>query len=111
MAQISMKSTKKDRSDNVACCGQVDQPEYPWGLTINLENESIEKLGVNFKRFPVGRKVKLVCEAEVVSASMESMKDGKDSKSIRLQIVSMAKPVVRDRMKAGTDLLDDMRRK
>jgi len=103
---IDMKSTSKNTSQPIC---DSDQSEYPWGLSINLDNESIEKLGVNFSRLVIGQKVKLTCEAEVVGASEEKMKGGEGHRSVRLQITGMSKPVIKNRMAEGKDILKKMR--
>ena len=107
MNLIDMKSSKV-RNNEVAPSSS-ESSKYPWGLCITLENEAIEKLGVSVKRLSFGSKVKLTCEADVIGINEDEGEDGRKA-SVRLQITSMSKPMVKDRMQAGKELLDRMRK-
>lgn len=110
---IDMKMTKKDSPHAVEpAASSGSGPRYPYGLELDLEKETIEKLGLNFDRLKIGQTVKIVAEAEVSSLSERESNDG-DRRSISLQIVRMNKPIIqrKDRMKEGTKLLNNMRNK
>jgi hypothetical protein len=67
-------------------------PLYPWGLGIQLENESIELLGM--KTLPeAGETMLLVAKVKVTGTTSEDV-DGEGGKrkrqSVRLQITDMA---------------------
>ena len=85
--------------------------EYPYGIRVNLDDESIEKLGLDFNKFKSGESVKLICEAIVVSRT-ESEYEGKMTRDLSFQITGMKKPTMipEDRMKTGTELIRSMRR-
>lgn len=85
--------------------------QYPYGTRITLNDNSIEKLGLDFSKFKIGVSGKIVCEYVVVSKS-ESEYEGKMNRDICLQITGMQKPsmVSEDRMKTGSDLLRKMRK-
>ena len=107
---ISMKGTAS--KDSCAPCTVGEKgPDYPYGIRVDLNNESLEKLGLKFDKFKSGATVKVVCEA-VVTAKSENEYDGKLEKSLTLQITGMSKPSVisSDRMKTGADLLRSLRK-
>ena len=63
--------------------------QYPWGLRITLDNESLQKLGLNAKSLPaVGAGVTVMAMAKVLSVSTRSADNGEDS-SIELQITDI----------------------
>ena len=97
MKMISMKKAPKPknklRSNMVAEEPYGDENKYPYGLEINLEDESIKKLGIDMQNTRAGDTVTIVCEADVTHLSQrERMTKGKSktSDSISLQITDMA---------------------
>jgi len=109
MAEIISMKGKASNTDTPVSVGEKG-PHYPWGLKINLNDESLEKLGLDFSKFKSQSTVKLVCEA-IVTGKSENEYDGKVSRELTLQITGMSKPSVvsSDRMKTGADLLKKMR--
>lgn len=94
---VSMKRDKKDKKDkkkdtSEACCSvSGNGPDFPWGLSVNLENESLDKLKID--SLPeVGSTVRIVAEARVESVSSRSDREsnGKKNRSVSLQITKMA---------------------
>ena len=89
---VSMKRApvkKSKKSADMCCSDPMGGNEYPWGLSINLENESLDKLGMD--DLPkVGSTVKVVAEAKVESVSSRSDRDDKNNRTVSLQIVKMA---------------------
>ncbi len=87
----SMKRTKKETKSHEA---EVAEPisaeeDYPYGLNINLEKESLEKLGLDIDDFSIGGKVDIICQAEVTSLH-ESANKNSTNASASLQITNMA---------------------
>jgi hypothetical protein len=84
------KSKKSKKSDmNAVPAGPVD--EYPYGLSLDLNTETMKKLGI--KKLPtVGEKYSIKAEAKVRSISEHSSESdgGKPSRSLCLQITKMA---------------------
>lgn len=78
----SMKMSKSEQEKPMT----VDAPsgdEYPWGLRLNLEQQSIKKLGM--KELPeIGSEVMVHAKAKVVGARMSE-----NEKSLELQITDM----------------------
>tara|TARA_R100001143_G_C3360997_1_gene135673 strand:- start:6661 stop:6987 length:327 start_codon:yes stop_codon:yes gene_type:complete len=62
-----------------------DQPKYPWGLEIRLNNESLKKLGI--KELPaVGTKMKVTAMGVVESARESKRRKGRSDRSVEIQI-------------------------
>lgn len=69
---------------------EYEAPKYPWGLCIDLDEDSLKKLGIT--ALPeVGSNMSIIAKAEVQSAS-ESQRQGDKEKrmSLSLQITDMA---------------------
>lgn len=67
---------------------EKDAPEYPWGLCITLNDDSLEKLGVS--ELPkIGTKVTIMAEADVTSVSSYQTQGGEAELSVSLQITDM----------------------
>jgi len=88
MKQYDMKLSKKERKEAAPKVASSLGSEYPWGLEINLNDETLEKLGIS-KLPQVGKKVRIAATAEVVGVSQNQHGDQKD-RSVRLQIVKMS---------------------
>ena len=82
------KAEEKKNSEGVEGASSSGD-SYPWGLNINLETESISKLGLDLGRFKVGEKVVIMAETSV-SEIRTSERRGKDDKSLTLQIQKLA---------------------
>lgn len=88
--KLSKEEAKKSGMVIPSIAGKADKgPEYPWGLEINLETESIEKLGIDFDTMRVGKEYTITAVCEVTNIS-ENENRSETSKSMRLQIKKMA---------------------
>lgn len=82
---ISLKISKKDDKEeiempvNVGAMGN----RYPWGTRINLDQDSLDKLGI-VKLPTVGDKIMIEGKCEVIS-----VRQSEDGKSVELQITDM----------------------
>jgi hypothetical protein len=87
----SVKLDKKAREEKYAESAIAsDGPEYPYGLQLNLDDETIEKLGLALPE--VGKDLALVARVNVTAVSAsENTYGGKKEKrrSITLQITEM----------------------
>lgn len=92
MAMTSMKRTKAElklrEAMNQPVAATVDEPVYPWGLEINLENDAMEKLGWEPKDYKVGDTMELVIRVEVRSMSENKSTSGA-RKAMCLQITDI----------------------
>jgi len=92
MSMVSMKRTKADEAArkkemNTACIASPGD-DFPYGLRIDLNTESLDKLGL--KTLPkVGTKMLVTCEVEVCRVSQNSRTNGSDDRSMELQIQRM----------------------
>lgn len=68
---------------------KVEQPVFPYGLCINLDEDTIKKLGLDTEDCEVGSKIHLCCMAEVTDFGQRKMNDGVQRR-IELQITDIA---------------------
>ncbi|KVE27249.1 hypothetical protein WS67_12165 [Burkholderia singularis] len=95
MNLVSMKLTPAEAKTEAgegtalaALAAPEDQPAYPCGLTIYLDDEALAKLGMT--ALPdVGTPLTLVARVEVCSKSQYQNQDGTDT-SLSMQITDMA---------------------
>ena len=86
-AMVSMKRDRKEKKEaEVAPSKNYD--DYPYGLSMSLEHDSLNKLGI--KKLPkVGKKVKLRLHAKVTRVSDSQSEDGRQDRSVHLQVTHM----------------------
>jgi hypothetical protein len=100
---VSMKMSKKEAKEQNECPTVADSPQYPYGLSINLDNDALDKLGLG-TGVEVGDEVSIIAKAKVTSKSgYETMVGGAEN-SIGLQITDME--VSGEATKAGKTLYD-----
>lgn len=90
---VNMKIDPKKREEKYAESALVDRPVYPYGLSVHLDEDAIEKLGLS--ELPkVGKTMKLVALVDVTSVEeRENTTGGKEThrhRSIGLQITDLA---------------------
>jgi hypothetical protein len=88
---VDMKFTKaeaKAQAEEYSKPSPDNEPSYPWGLEIRLEDESLAKLGI--KTLPeIGAEFHLSVVAMVKSASESRMASGRVDRCVCLQITMM----------------------
>lgn len=91
MSLTNMKLTSKEKkSYSTVSSGLADKgPDYPWGLTINLEKEAINKLGIDIRNMKVGAEVSLMAKAKITSVSERKDNEG-ESQSLSIQITDIS---------------------
>lgn len=83
---INMKNSHKATETLLECCSS-EQPEYPYGLCISLDTDSLNKLGLT--ELPeIGTVLTLLARVEVTSVSQYERSDGKN-RDVSLQITDM----------------------
>lgn len=94
MKMMSMKRTAQDKRKDMGATASVDaiRPDYPWGLTIHLEADELNKLGM--KEMPeAGCCMMLVATVHVTRVQVTAaagVKPGDDhERSVDLQITDM----------------------
>ena len=79
---------RKKSSDCEVACESPDEPRYPYGLEISLDNDAIKKLGIELPE--AGEQFIIVGVGPVTRVSQTDNKRGKDrSFSIQLQKIEV----------------------
>lgn len=86
MALVDMKMSKKEAKE-MTDPSPDDLPAYPWGLSLHLGDDELEKLGV--ADLKAGEEVSIVCKATVTGSSSNQSLLGEHRSSIDLQITEM----------------------
>lgn len=93
------KAAEKAKYAEVPTISEPEVPEYPYGLEIQLEEESLEKLGLECDDFSINSKVEMVCNGEVIRLH-ESADKRSSNASVSIQITGMAMRVIPNEKKA-----------
>jgi hypothetical protein len=102
MKLIDMKNTVKTKDSSLV--SPVEQAEYPYGLRISLNNDSLKKLGIT--ELPaIDSEHKLIALVCVVGLTMnESAGEGEPYRSVDLQIEQLAlMPAKEEDDESGSD--------
>lgn len=91
MQLVNMKMDPKEAEEESGLlAAQVDQaPAYPYGLTISLCDESLQKLGITTPP-AVGSAVMITARATITSMSADQLQGGQTEQRLGLQITDMA---------------------
>lgn len=68
---VDMQMASKEMEGNVPCLEKEHQPKYPYGLEINLNKESMEKLGLDKALPTIGQMLTLTAVVKVTSVRQE----------------------------------------
>lgn len=102
MALVNMKMSPEEAKEECGMPEPADAPEYPWGLTLSLNDESMTQLGMT--TLPaVGSKVRITAMATVTSTSADTTQGGETEKRTGLQITDME--LASDAGKSAADTL------
>lgn len=91
MPLVDMKLSKKETKESrgiTAPSLKDEGPQYPWGLSITLEKDALEKLDMDAGDFTVGQIVTIHAEAKVTRLSISSNEKNQSS-DVQLQIQKM----------------------
>jgi hypothetical protein len=88
MALTSMKMSKKEAKKQTQGPTIAESQQYPYGLSISLDNDALEKLSVG-AGLEVGDEVAIVAKAKVTSKSGYETMVGVAENSVCLQITDM----------------------
>lgn len=83
--KYSAKEKKERNSPMEMMSKGSDGPDYPYGLSLNLEHEHLTKLGMD-KLPKVGATMRVHAKAVVTSVSQSDNHRGKPSRRIELQL-------------------------
>ena len=88
MRLTDMRLTKEEKADNMGMPCVFNQSEYPYGLSISLDEKTIEKLNVDHSDWQIGDVFDLRAMARVTSVSENESENGKTCR-VELQIVML----------------------
>lgn len=85
---VNMKIDPKEREKGLPDTVSADAPSYPWGLQLNLDEEALDKLGI--ETLPkVDGELMVLARATVTSVSSNESSGGGKRKSVSLQITDL----------------------
>jgi len=87
MKMIDMKMTKKKGGDRGLVMPNPNGEEYPYGLSISLNKESIKKLGLKAEDIVAGAEIDFCINVKVTSSRIEAGE--KDVSYVDMQIMKM----------------------
>jgi len=93
MALVNLKNDPKEKETSTMVAPSYEEPAYPYGLCINLCDETLKKLGMPMPA--IGATITFVARATVTSVSQyeEAKPDAEDGgsleRSVGLQITDM----------------------
>ena len=92
MEEMTKAERKKENANMPALSSSSDNggPRYPYGLELQLEKASIEKLGLDFNKTSVGDEIDISCKGRVTRLSSNERSGGGPEKSMSIQITDMA---------------------
>lgn len=87
---VSMKLSKRDAAAmKEPSTLATDGPEYPWGLSLSLDNDSLKKLGLSADDFSTGTQMGIIAKVEVKRVSSEDVDGDEPRESVTLQITAL----------------------
>jgi hypothetical protein len=87
MRMADMKMSKKDRKENMPVARDVEEPPYPDGLKLRLDDDALKKLGITMPA--MGDQFKIVGHGTVTSVSSHEG-EGHKHRSVEIQIKKLA---------------------
>lgn len=89
MIDMARKPKERDETASPMVSAMPSEPTHPYGLCIRLEEEELEKLGLNHDEVEVGDMLEITGLAKVTSVSSSDNTYGK-SRTVELQITHIA---------------------
>lgn len=107
MSLVSMKNTPADvKEEQAELTTNPEVPAYPYGLCVDLCDESLQKLGMT--TLPaVGTKMKLTALVEVTTVSQYENSEGNE-KRLSLQITDMQLDPAGQAQRSDTDIASSL---
>ena len=87
MNLVDVKRTPADKKKEKERWDEPSRDDYPWGLAIQLDNETIDKMGLG--DLNADETVRIYAEAFVANDNVNK-ENGKTVRSVKLQITKMA---------------------
>ncbi len=87
MSMVNMKHSREEAKEYTEASA-MDEPQYPYGLCINLHDDELQKLGIT--SLPkVGSEMTITAKVFVKSTSAYNTQKGESEMSVDLQITDM----------------------
>lgn len=103
MALVNMKMSREEAKEYNAIEASNDGPQYPYGLRIDLNDDSLEKLGIT--ALPkVGTEMTITAKVVVASVSAYDSQGGEAEQNVGLQITDMELGAGKTQSDAATSL-------
>jgi hypothetical protein len=84
----NMKCDKNNAPAVLSGVPEAEGPEYPWGLEINLDTESLKKLGIALPA--VGTEFAIIAKGRVTGTSNDESEGSEEPRqSVRIQLTDM----------------------
>lgn len=103
MKMVSMKMSAAERKEQTEAIDKPEGPRYPYGLSISLNEDSLEKLGLELPE--MGEEMMLVATVKVTGVSANDSEYG-SSKNVSLQITECCLEPVKDQASTAKKLYD-----
>ena len=88
MAMVNMKMSREEAKEYTLGSEVDDGPRYPYGLRLDLNDDSLEKLGIT--ALPkVGTEMTITAKVTVTSVSAYDSQGGEPEQNVCLQITDM----------------------
>lgn len=88
---VDMARTPEEIENNMTPPSAADMPIYPYGLSICLTQDELEKLGVDYSDWEVGDHFDLTARAKITSITENETEGGKKCR-VEMQIVALSGP-------------------
>ena len=91
MGLVDMKLTKKESTeeDSPVISGKTTGPQYPWGLSLDLDNNALEKLGISIEDFSVGDDIEIRAVGKIKRLSSAQYEGEDKDDRMDIQITKM----------------------
>lgn len=87
---VSMKIDRKAQTEaKAALMDAPDPPAYPYGLEVRLDDDSLEKLGVDADDYSAGDELMIIAKVKVSSVSSRDNIIGGATQNMELQITEL----------------------
>lgn len=90
MAMKSLALSKEEAKAQYDCCapeGDDTGPKYPWGTSLCLGTEALEKLGLGL--MPVGTEVTIIAKGKITGTSSRERQDGEPTQDMDVQLTAI----------------------
>jgi hypothetical protein len=88
--KVNMKLPKRKKDAGAELVEEPEGDRYPYGLEVRLEDESLNKLGMDALSNKVGSKMSIEADGVVEHASAHQRRNGKLDQSLTIQLTDIS---------------------